>query len=191
MEEIKFAIVIPIGIIALFFVFVGWRRGIRFNFHDYQGDKRERLQDNFFSSFTMMTGIGCIIPIMFPFELWGFAIPFYLLMVFVITPVSMLGAYWSSFLGNVMTGGRIRNGGFFWQSGKDVSAPEWYEFTPFVFVGGWVAYYLVYLSLLLVMGYQIVSEDVPVWIILVGLAVGIFTAIIAALGINKKFKNRV
>ena len=189
MEAIKFTIVIPIGIIALFFVFVGWRRGIRFNFHDYQGDKKERLRDNFFASFTMIAAIGCIIPIMFPFDLWGFAIPFYLLIVLVITPISMLGQYWSSFLGNVMTGGRIRNSGFFWQSGKDISALEWYEFTPFAFVGSWVVYYLVYLSLSLVQGYEIISEDIPAWIILVGLSVGMISGVIATLGINRKFKN--
>jgi hypothetical protein len=189
MEAIKFAFVTPIGIIALFFVFIGWRRGIRFNFHDYQGDKKERLRDNFFSSFTIITSLGCLIPIIFPFDLWGFAIPLYLLMVFVITPVSMLGAYWSSFLGNVMTGARIRNNGFFWQSSKDISVLEWYEFTPFAFVGGWVVCYLVYVSLLLVMGYRIMSEDVPAWFILVGLTVGTITAVIAAFGINRKFKK--
>jgi hypothetical protein len=188
MEFIRFTIAIPIGIIALCFLFIGWRRGIRFNLHDYQGDKRERLRDNFFSSFTIITSLGCIVPIIFPFDLWGFGIPFYLLMIILVTPLSMLGAYWSSFLGNLMTGGKIRSSGFIWQLGKGASDLNWYEFTPFAFVGGWIVYCLVYLFFLLVMGYKIMSDDVPAWITLTGLTVGTLVAIIAVFAIKRKLQ---
>jgi hypothetical protein len=40
-----------------------------------------------------------------------------------------------------------------------------------------------------VKGYEIISEDVPTWIILVGLSVGTISGVIATLGINRKFKN--
>ncbi len=190
MEAFNFIISIPLGLIALFFGSIGWRRGNRFNFHDYQGDRKERLRDSFFSSFTMITAISCLFPIIAPLSIWGFIIPIALLMVLVITPISMLGAYWSSFLGNAMTGGKIRNNNFFWQSKKDISTLEWYEFTPFAFVGGWVVYYLVYVSLLLALGYEIMSDNAPTWIIFVGLAVGVVTAALTTFGIHQKFNNQ-
>jgi hypothetical protein len=190
MDAINCVIAVPLVTIALFFVFTGWRRGIRFNFHDYQGNQRERLRDNFFSSFTMLTAFSAVLPIFFPANLWGFAIPFIFLSILVLTPLAMLMASWSSFLARLMTRGRIRDGGAFGQNRKDLSTLEWYEFTPFAFVAGWVGYYLVYILLLLVLGIKLMSDVTPTWVVIVGLVVGVITAVLLTIGIHRKFEDR-
>ena len=109
----------------------------------------------------------------------------------------MLGFYLKSFLANVLVGltnlltgnDSIRNNGIFWKKEKDISSLEWYEFTPFAFVSGWIVCYLVYLSLLLILGYKINSDNVPMWIIFVGLIVGIITAALLTIGVHRKFKK--
>jgi hypothetical protein len=196
MEIIRFALAIPLGLIALFFLYIGSRRGERFSFHDYQGDDQERLRDNFFSAFTMFTSLSCL-TIMIPLTSWRFAIPFILLLILIGTPMLMLGFYLKSFLANVLVGltnlltgnDSILNNGIFWKKEKDISSLEWYEFTPFALVSGWIVYYLVYLSFLLILGFKIDSDNAPVWVIFVGLTVGIITAVLLTIGIHRKFKN--
>jgi hypothetical protein len=146
MESIQCLIALPVGISALFFMFLGWRRGVRFNYHDYQGDRKERLRDNFFSSFAMTASLGCFF-FVFSADFWDVVIPFYLLMVCVVKPIGMLGAYWSSLLTRAIAGDGIRPTRFSSLNGKNLSALEWYEFTPFVFVAGWIVCYLTYLFL--------------------------------------------
>jgi hypothetical protein len=143
----------------------------------------------------MMTSIFCVFPIVIPIKSWGFTIPFTLLMILVTTVVLMFGAYLNSFIGDIVTGGISHNNRDSWQTrfylknGKDIPTLEWYEFTPFAFASGWTVYYLVYVALLLVLGFKINSDNVPMWIIFVGLIVGIITAALLTIGVHRKFKN--
>ena len=189
MEVLNCIITVPLGSIALFFLFIGWRRGIRFNFYDYQGNKTERLRDNFLSSFTVITSLCSVFPIFAPTSLWGFIIPFSLLMVLVLTPLAMLGAYFSSFLAHLPTRGSVFNVGFWGQKNIEGSKLQWYEFTPFAFVIGWMVYYLVYVLSLLASGMKIMSDTVPMWIILVALMFGVITAVFLTIGIHRKFEK--
>ena len=116
-------------------------------------------------------------------------IPFTLLLILMVTPVSMLGAYWSSFLANIMSGGKVRNNILFLQNIKEVSMLEWYEFTPFALVIGWIIYCLVYVAILLVLGIEVTSENAPDWSIFVALAFGVGIAFLVTIGIYRKFKN--
>jgi len=188
MEIINCVIGLPLGIIALLFVFIGWRRGIRFRLHDYQGNKRERLRDNFFSSFAIITGICCVFPIFSPASSWGFFIPFSLLSILVLTPLAMLGESVSSFLFRFPTHSTF-NVGLWGSSNADGSVLQWYEYTPFALVMGWAAFYLVYIGFSLVSGTTIMSDAVPVWIILVGFTFGIVTSVLLTLGMRRKFES--
>jgi hypothetical protein len=187
MDAINCVVAVPFVILALFFVLTGWQRGLRFNFHDYQGNSRERMRDNFFSSLNIITGISCAFPIIASIKLWGFAVPLILLSIVVVTPLAMLGASFSSFLGVIMTSGKIRDHAASWLGGKDLSTLEWYEYTPFAFVAGWLVYYLVYISLLLILRIKITSDVVPIWIVITGLILGITAGVILTTRIHKRF----
>jgi hypothetical protein len=187
MEVFNCVISLPLGIIALIFVFAGGRRGVRFRTHDYQEDKKERLRDNFFSSFTMMTGICCIFPIISPVNLWGFSIPLSLLFVLVLTPLSMLGASFNSFLFRFPKTLTI-NVGMWGANNPDGSSLRWFEYTPFAVVVGWMVYYLVYVLSLLISGIKIMSDTAPLRTILVALIFGVVAAVFITIGIHQKFE---
>ncbi len=187
MEIINCVIGLPLGIIALVLVFSGWRRGVRFRTHDYQENKKERLRDNFFSSFTMMTGICCIFPIFSPVNLWGFMIPLSLLFILVLTPLSMLGASFNSLLFRFPKTSTF-NVGMWGTNNPDGSSLRWIEYTPFAVVIGWIVYYLAYILFLLISGIKIMSDTTPLWIILVALIFGVGAAIFTTIGIREKFE---
>jgi hypothetical protein len=187
METVNCVIAVPLVLIALFFVFTGWQRALRFNFHYYQDNDREKMRDNFFSSLNVVTGFLCIFPAIVSVSLWWFAIPFTLLMILVGTPLVMLGASWSSFLSMLMTGKRIGYTGAFWLGGKNLSTVEWYEYTPFAMIASWVVYFLVYVALLLLLQIEITSDVVPIWIVIVSLVFGVIAGLILTSIIHKKF----
>ena len=187
MEVINCVVAFPFVVMAVFFVLTGWQRGLRFNFYDYQGNSRERMRDNFFSSLNIITGVSCVFPIIASIKLWGFAVPMILLSIVVVTPFAMLGASFSAFLGEIMTGGKIREHAAFWLGGKDLSTLEWYEYTPFAFVAGWLVYYLIYISLLLILRIKITSDVAPIWIVIIGLILGTTAGVILTTRIRKKF----
>jgi hypothetical protein len=190
MESIKFVIILFVGVIALFLVAIGWRRGMRFNRHDYQGARKERFRDNFVSSFTIISSLCCLVLVFFRFDLWGSATLFYLFYVLLLTPSLMTGLYWFSFLTNGLIINKIPRNVYFWQKYEDISALEWYEYFPFAFVGGWFAWFLAHLFLLANAGYKKIPEVVPAWIILSGFGIGALFAVIVTLGIYWTFKKR-
>jgi len=181
MENIHYAISTLIIMVALFFLFIGWRRGLRFYFHDYAGNKNEKFRDNFFASVTVGTAISCVILVVTPITLWGFAVPVMLLMILGGSALSISGAYWSSFLSNLFISRKNRNDQLFWDEDKDLPNLEWYEFTPFAFFIGWIVYYLVYAIPLVISGISVTTENAPMDNILIGFSVGLVTAIFISL----------
>lgn len=188
MEVINCVIGLPLGIIALTFVFVGWRRGVRFRTHDYQENKKERLRDNFFSSFTIATGICCVFPIISPVNLWGFMIPLSLLFILVLTLLSMMGASFGSLLFPLPKTSTF-NVGMWGTNNPDGASLRWFEYTPFAVVIGWLVYYLVYILSLLVSGMKIMTDTAPLWIILVALIFGVVAAVIITIRIHQKLER--
>ena len=188
MEVINCVIGLPLGIIALIFVFSGWRRGVRFRIHDYQENKKERLRDNFFSSFTMATGFCCAFPIISPVNLWGFMIPLSLLFILGLTLLFMLGASFSSLLFRFPKNSTF-NVGLWGTNNPDGASLRWFEYTPFAVVIGWMVYYLVYVLSLLASGIKIASDTAPLQIILVALILGVVAAVFLTMVIYRKFEK--
>jgi|GEM_PF-7046962 hypothetical protein len=174
---------------ALFFGYVGLRWERRFRSNYYQGDKKERFRDIFFSSFTITTSISCFLLVIAPIDLWLLVIPIILLLILVVTPMSML----SSFLNRKITATeRIASNIFlahFESLEKDILISEWYEYTPFSFVAGLIVFYLSYLGISFLAGSDVASENVPLWSVLVSFSLGLITSSLSIMGIYRKFNN--
>ena len=186
MEVINLVLALPLVGIGAFFLYIGWRRGIRFMYHDYQGNTKERLRDNILSSFTVSTSFCCFILIWAPKNLQGFTVPVILFLILAVTPISILGAYWSSFLTKIMSGNSDPFGLRRIDDGQNI---KWYELTPIAFAASWIVYYLIYIALLLVNGFEVTSENAPHWIIIIALLFAGLVAYVVTIEIYKKFKN--
>jgi hypothetical protein len=149
LSNINWIIALPLGIVSLFFLWIGFRRGVRFFDHENNSSKKEKLRDVFLSTFDIVTVGFCVLLAVSPTNLWLVMIPIgSALFVFTI-PVSLLGSYYQLY---VVTGYMPKNAGIQVQhsvlnekaNGKIV----WYEFTPFIFVIGWLIYFLFNIAIL-------------------------------------------
>jgi hypothetical protein len=144
LSSINWFAIIPLGIISLFFLWLGFRRGIRFFDHESNSSQKERLRDIFLFTFNLVAIAFCVLIAMSPTELWLVMIPIGLGLFIFVIPVSLLGSYYELY---VVTGYMPKNAGFHVQlndpneklDGKIV----WYEFSPFIFIAGWFIYFIV------------------------------------------------
>jgi hypothetical protein len=105
---LKIIIATPFGISAIVFFIIGFKRIERFFMVDYQGNHKEKFKDNFFGNVYMVLGVTCFgLAIIFSQEgrlYWDFLLIPLCFGLFIL-PISILGAYWRSYMTNKLWGG--------------------------------------------------------------------------------------
>ena len=142
--NINWLALIPLGFASLFFFWLGFRRGTRFFDHESNASQKERLRDLFLSVFDLVSMVFCFLLAMSPTKMWVIMIPIgFALFVFTV-PASILGGYYQLYgVSNFVP----KNAGIQINlnapSEKSDKSIYWYEFIPFVFILGWLVFFLI------------------------------------------------
>ena len=108
------------------------------------------MRDIFLFVFNLVAIVFCVLIAMSPTELWLVMIPIGLGLFIFVIPVSLLGSYYQFY---VVAGYMPKNAGFQVQlndpSEKLDGKILWYEFTPFMFITGWLVYFIVSIVMLI------------------------------------------
>jgi hypothetical protein len=133
-----------LGIVAIYFLWLGLRRGIRFFDHENGYSKKERLLDGFLLAFNISTVGFCVFLAISPIKLWLAMIPIGFAIIIVVIPVVLLGSYYHLFF---VSGYMPKNNDV--QSHhnlppeKSENKMAWFEFAPFVFIVGWFVFFVI------------------------------------------------
>jgi hypothetical protein len=142
LSDINWLAAFPLGLAALFFLLLGYRRGVRFFDHESNSSQKERQRDNFLASFDIAAFVFCIVLAMSPVKLWLLMIPIGIAALLFCIPVSILGSYYQLY---EVTGFMPKNAGIQVQHNGPGEKPDgkvvWYEFIPFIFIAGWLTYF--------------------------------------------------
>ena len=142
--NINWLAVTPLGFTSLFFLWLTLRRGIRFFDHENNASQKERFRDIFLSTFDIMAMVFCFLLAMSPTKMWLVMIPIGLAIFIFVIPISILGNYYQLY---VVSGFMPKNAGvqisLNTPSEKFGKGVYWYEFIPFVFILGWLVFFLV------------------------------------------------
>ncbi len=143
LSNINWFVGLPLGSISLFFLWIGFRRGVRFFDHENSSSQKERLRDVFLSTFDIVATGFCVLLAVSPTKLWLAMIPIGIIMFVFAIPVSLLGSYYQLY---VVTGYMPKNANVQVQRNilneKSDGKILWYESIPFIFITGWLIYFL-------------------------------------------------
>lgn len=190
METFNFILAPIFATLGIFFLVIGLQRafhsGFPYNIHDQT--EKDILRDNFFGTLAGSCALFCIVPSILPIKSWHAAIPIGLAFVLFMTFGVTIRAYLSAMMAHAMTKAIKMSNRFFDQS-SDSGRLEWYEFTPFAFIAGWVVYYLMYLATAWLAKFEVASTNPPIWSIVISLAFGMLVATIVTITIYQRLKN--